>query len=379
MEEKKIKVLHINCNYATTALHQTMLEHLDRQGIDSHVFVPVYDKRIATVVVKENVIVTECFRKWDRIHFKGKQKKIIESVQENYHIRDFDCLHAYTLFTDGNCAMELFKKYDIPYIVAIRSTDVNYFFKKMLPLRKLGIEIMENAAAILFLSKEYERKVFDCYVPSEKAEVLKKKSYIIPNGIDDFWIENRAVTKDEAQLSRMEKKHLKVIYAGQILKRKNIPTIQKGLKLLREKGYKVDFTVVGKIVDRKEFDKIMAQGEVRYVEPQPKEKLIEYYREHDIFVMPSHAETFGLVYAEAMSQGLPVIYSRGEGFDGQFKEGEVGFSVNPDSAQEIAEACQACVKEYAELSKNAVSRVKVFCWEAICQEYKKIYEGIVKR
>ena len=28
---------------------------------------------------------------------------------------------------------------------------------------------------------------------------------------------------------------------------------------------------------------------------------VKYYRQADIFVMPSHKETFGLVYAEAMS------------------------------------------------------------------------------
>lgn len=38
-------VLHININYLTTALHQTMVEHLDAQGIMSTVFVPTYDKK----------------------------------------------------------------------------------------------------------------------------------------------------------------------------------------------------------------------------------------------------------------------------------------------------------------------------------------------
>lgn len=40
--------------------------------------------------------------------------------------------------------------------------------------------------------------------------------------------------------------------------------------------------------------------------------------------MPSHKETFGLVYAEAMSQGLPIIYTKNQGFDGQFPDGYVG-------------------------------------------------------
>ena len=36
-----------------------------------------------------------------------------------------------------------------------------------------------------------------------------------------------------------------------------------------------------------------------------------------------------------MSQGLPVIYSRRQGFDGQPKDGEVGYSVQHDSTEEI--------------------------------------------
>ena len=45
--------------------------------------------------------------------------------------------------------------------------------------------------------------------------------------------------------------------------------------------------------------------------------------------MTSLGESFGLTYAEAMSQGVPVIYSKGQGFDGQFKEGVVGYHVDP--------------------------------------------------
>ena len=52
--------------------------------------------------------------------------------------------------------------------------------------------------------------------------------------------------------------------------------------------------------------------------------------------MPSYTESFGLVYAEAMSQKLPVIYSKGQGFDGQFEEGLVGYHVSPYDVKDIA-------------------------------------------
>ena len=43
-------------------------------------------------------------------------------------------------------------------------------------------------------------------------------------------------------------------------------------------------------------------------ETNDKNKLLEHYRSCDIFIMPSKTETFGLVYVEAMSQGLPCLY-----------------------------------------------------------------------
>ena len=44
--------------------------------------------------------------------------------------------------------------------------------------------------------------------------------------------------------------------------------------------------------------------------------LKSYYERSDFFTMPSKAETFGLVYIEALLQGLPVMYTQNEGIDG---------------------------------------------------------------
>ena len=97
----------------------------------------------------------------------------------------------------------------------------------------------------------------------------------------------------------------------------------------------------------------------------------------DIFVMPSIYETFGIVYIEAMSQGLPLIYTRGQGFDGQFKEGEVGYSVQSDSPSEISERVKAILKNYDYISEKCLSNVDKFSWDRIAGDYKKLYEGIV--
>ena len=47
-----------------------------------------------------------------------------------------------------------------------------------------------------------------------------------------------------------------------------------------------------------------------------KSELLGIYRSSSIFIMPSTGETFGLVYIEALSQSLPVIYTKGDGVYG---------------------------------------------------------------
>lgn len=365
-----MRVLHINCNYIGTALHQLMVEKLDEFGYKNSVFVPTYDKNLSVITPNENVLISECFKKWDRLFFDYKQKKIFDSIQRNYSIRDFNVIHAYTLFTDGNCARLLSEKYGVPYVVAVRNTDVNSFFRLMPHLRKRGVKNMLGASAIFFLSEAYKQQVFEKYIPVKYHDVLQRKSYIIPNGIDDFWFHN--VPKC---IGKIDDK-IKLIYAGRIDRNKNILTTQRAMELLRSKGFEVSLTVVGKVADERLFTEIKKDPYTICLSAQPKEKLLELYRNHNIFVMPSFTETFGLVYAEAMSQGLPIVYTKGQGFDGQFVDGLVGYSVNAKSAEEVANAVEKITDKYDEISANAIASHQKFHWDKIVRNYMEIYESL---
>ena len=368
-----MRILHVNCNYTGSALHQLMVEKLEQLGYENSIFVPVYEKSKSVITPNENVCVSACFDKWDRLFFDYKQEKIFRTIQETYRVSQFDCIHAYTLFTDGNCAMRLAEKYDKPFVVAVRNTDVNAFFKYRPHLRKRGIRIMRRAAAVFFLSEAYYRQVFDRYIPQKYHEELKKKAHIIPNGIDDFWLRNLA---QPAVKNLAQTKEIKLIYAGRIDKNKNIPTIQSAAAILRERGYEVRLTVVGSVDDPKEFAKIQKDDATAYVEKKPKEALLNLYRAHDIFVMPSYTESFGLVYAEAMTQRLPVIYSMGQGFDRQFEEGTVGFHVDPYSADSVADAIENIVLQYDQIANSCMNAAQKFSWTRIAGVYDALYQQI---
>lgn len=366
-----MKVLHLNANYLYTNLHQCMIRTLTGLGIDNQVFVPIHTRNNLVVTPDKNVKTSICYKKWDRLFFDNKQKKIKKALETNLAVNDFNLIHAYTLFTDGNCAYELSKKYGVPYVVAVRNTDVNTFFKWMPHLRHRGAEILANAKAVFFLSETYKKQVFNKYIPAALQEMLEAKSYVIPNGIDDFWHENLQ-TKE----SKTCHNPVRLIFAGRIDANKNIATTQAAMKVLQDRGCRTQLTVVGKVVDKAVFDQIVRDEHTAYIPPKDMSELLYIYRDNDIFVMPSHTETFGLVYAEAMSQGLPVIYTKGQGFDGQFPEGVVGYRVDDKSAEDVAGAIEKIIAHYEEIATNCVGNAPKFRWTSICKTYKSIYQKI---
>ena len=367
-----MRILHVNRNYLGTALHQTMMVHLDKLDVSNSVFVPVCKNVPAVISPNANVCVAACLNSVDRFFFSLKQFKITRAIEKNFEVSKFDIIHAYTLFTDGNAAMKLAKKYHKPYVVAVRNTDVNVFFAKLIHLRHRGIEIMRNAKKIIFLSEAYRKIVFEKYVPQKYFEELFAKTEIIPNGISDFWFENTPENNNKTLDNP-----IKLIYAGVVNKNKNIPAVQKAMEILRNEGIDSVLTVIGKVEDERELAIVKRDPSTTYFPAMPKESLIEQYRKNDIFVMPSFTETFGLVYVEAMSQGLPVVYSRGQGFDGQFEEGFIGFHCNAFDANDIACSVKKVIAMYWQIQSKCIKASLKFRWDEICDKYLKIYKSIV--
>lgn len=369
-----MKVLHINSYYSDSKLYKNIHDRQIEQGMDLGVFVSVpTNYEMPKRDFGEYTVVSKNHRKWDRIWYQYKQTKMLKDLKKYYRAADYDLMHAHSLFTNGGLAYKLHKEYGTDYIVAVRNTDVNSFFKKMPHLRSYGIEIMEHAKQIIFISDTFKNLVIDKYVPASKRMEILNKTVTMPNGIEDFWHKNNH-EKTEYDSS---KKEINLIYVGKIMKLKNVPMIVKACEVLLQRGYQPHLTVIGQVLDISEYNKIKNISFVNYKEFQPMEEIIKEYRTNDIFVMPSLGETFGLVYVEAMSQGLPVIYTKGQGFDGQFSEGEVGYHIDPKSPTDIADKVLLIHERYNEMSKHSSRNALGFNWDDISNQYYKMYNKII--
>lgn len=366
-----ISVLQIANGYLEKVLYRNLFAAIDKLEVKNKVFVPINKKNDKLgQVFDENVVVSKCFSEIDRRLFFPKQRKTVFEIEHNYDLSSIDLIHAHTLFSTGYSAYKLNKKHSIPYIVAVRNTDVNLFFEKIPFFRRIGIEIMKHSAGIIFLSKAYADKVLKKYLDSKDANEILSKCYIIPNGIDDFFFQNK-----RAEPRRLGEK-ITIIHVGDVNNNKNVLETIEAVKSLRD-DLDIRFQIVGQIIDEDLKSKIENEDFVDYAPKTDLNGVLQYLNSADIFVMPSHHETFGLVYAEAMSQGLPVIYTKGQGFDGQFEDGVVGYSVSDTDYKELAQKIRMIVDEYENISINCVNLVERFKWINIAKEYQKIYERIL--
>jgi len=101
----------------------------------------------------------------------------------------------------------------------------------------------------------------------------------------------------------------------------------------------------------------------------------------DIFVLPSIAETFGIVILEAISQQLPVVATKVGGVPDIIKHNKNGILVSPHSPETIAEAIIELLSHPAkieQLARNASERVKDFDWKEIVKKVEAEYIRLIK-
>lgn len=123
----------------------------------------------------------------------------------------------------------------------------------------------------------------------------------------------------------------------------------------------------------KDADQIHFAGAVERADMQ------ERMNQSSVLVMPSRAESFGLVFVEALFAGLPIIYPKGTAIDGYFEGQIFAQAVDANSPAAIAGAIEQAI-EQEPIMKRALAQwqksetAEAFTRKAITQEYKRALE-----
>jgi glycosyltransferase involved in cell wall biosynthesis len=147
-------------------------------------------------------------------------------------------------------------------------------------------------------------------------------------------------------------------------------------ELLREQPDLV-FLIAGDGSDRPRLERLAREHgvteAVRFVGWVPDRELPDLYRLADVFVMPSTAEGFGIVYLEAAASGVPVVASAAGGAPDALRDGLLGVLVDPEKPENLVRGIHEALHRHP--PREEVDRFAFRNFRAHCARLLRLVES----
>jgi D-inositol-3-phosphate glycosyltransferase len=121
---------------------------------------------------------------------------------------------------------------------------------------------------------------------------------------------------------------------------------------------------------------------VRFVPPQPHDRLAAYYQAADVCLVPSRTESFGLVALEAAACGTPVVAADVGGLGSVVEDARTGFLVEGRAATDYAAPVDVLLSDPAlarEMGANALARSSRYMWSIAAARLRRLYGDLATR
>lgn len=164
-------------------------------------------------------------------------------------------------------------------------------------------------------------------------------------------------------------------------KRKGFANLLAALKILKQNGHENDFELIvfGATESELSMDSSVPVHYVGYVGNA--QELASLYNLARVMVVPSLTENLSCAIMESLSCGTPVV-AFNIGGNGDMIEHKVnGFLAKEKDDADLADGILWCLENNAGNSLGGAAREKVlreYTYESVCQQYKTLYESLIK-
>lgn len=245
---------------------------------------------------------------------------------------------------------------------------------------------------IISVGSHLAESLFSRGISSDKISVVNPPVDIeqFKTGISKKWLRSRIDVSDKnfiiLHASRLDNKKLAT--------EKGVFTLIKALASIKDKNVKllISSAPVIPYYEESRIDvakNIMETAKLLGLEGRvivktfAPEDMHHVYSGCDLFVMASQMESFGMVYAEAMACGLPVIGTSVGGIPEIIDNGKSGILVEPDNHVELAKAINNIIKNYGKMGKMGKVGSKFVVnnlnSDKICKKLIGIYESVISK
>lgn len=252
---------------------------------------------------KEGVweVFNPCLQWSGFVPFGGIQR-LVSVNRKNFRLAcekfgKIDLIHAHVSYPAGFIAFHIAQEFNVPYVLTEHMSP--FPFLSLInasgkPINEIVLAF-NHAAQTIAVSPSLASRIASFGLPSP---------IVIPNVVDERKFTYKAPSGD------------KVIFftlCG-ITEQKGIDILLQAIANWDPPARKFEFRIAGDGPMRDTYERLSLQlgisDRVRWIGKLNRNEAPDYFMNSHIFVMPSRHETFGIVYAEALASGKPVIATR---------------------------------------------------------------------
>jgi len=278
-----------------------------------------------------------------------------------------------------------FGKPDIIYGHYFFNTELGAYLKEKNNIPLVGIEHAGrfNFAKLdrrTYTSAKYAYSMTDqiitvsCKLQDSIKRHFNKDCQVVYNLVNELYFKETIFNKDRYDYP------LNIVSVGSLVDGKGFDLLIRAIKSVDN----VRLTIIGGGPEYDNLKKLITElnltNQVQLLGKRSKPEIISCFKKSDFFVLASHNETFGLVYAEAMALGLPVIGTRCGGPEEIINESN-GLLVEVNNITQLIDSIiwmRDHISHYDRIQISEKCRFK-YAPNIIAKQLTDIFEGVVEK
>ena len=279
----------------------------------------------------------------------------------------FDVLDAHYLYPDGVAAAILARKFDVPFVLTARGSDVNVLMRYALP-RQLMLWAMREAFAVITVSAALRERLIATGVEPSHVRVLR-------NGVDTRVFAPVAPVQARAALG--------VETGGNVFAVVGNLVAEKGCDLVIRALVDIPaaiLLIVGEGPERARLDALAralgVADRVRFLAVRTQRDLAQVYSAADALVLASSREGWPNVLLESMACGTPVVATAVGGVPEIVTNPLAGIVVDERSTPALLRAMREIVAR-PPARAEIVAYAARFGWEQTAREHAALCRDAV--
>ena len=275
-------------------------------------------------------------------------------------------IHAHVGFPAGYIAMKLSLAFDIPYIITEHMSPFPHkqFLKGNRHLDQRLRMAYQKAAQNICVSQSLKQQMNSFGISNNT---------VIPNMIDEDFFK-------PAQ-RKPENSYFTFFSLGRLVPQKGIDIL---LSAFAEVKSNATLRIGGDGPYLNEYkklsDKLGISSKLKWLGELDRSQAVGEYQKCDVFVLSSRHESMGVVFAEAMACGKPVIAPICGGPE-EFISDDCGYLVAPENIDDLKKALQNMIDNHRTFSTRTIRNhsLSLFSKDVICSQLRDIYYETIEK